>query len=737
MRPAAAGILGFGRGRGIGHGGVSFDYYLSPTGNNSTADGSLANPYAIDVLSYTPSGPNNSSYYNTRFAGKRIGLIGPYICPYSLYPGVVTNAGSANDGVILGVPSGTAAAPTYIGSSDTNGNESPGACTLDFHKNATSGQSSVTTGLQIQIAAITTGTTTVIQLSSTAGTNPFAGKVGETVWVDSSSQTDLTGIGLTPPSHGGGAAATLYTISAVSSVSPWTVSLSTTTTGTYSPANASIYWNYVPAICACLGQSKNSPFGSSGWFTINGVNVTGFTQAGIIGIPSPGIGNFNTQSQITSVSSSGGNTTFVTSNSNATQPFVVGQTATFDNIQATGSGETLTGLNYSTNPAAYPITAVGGAQGSWSFTIATATSGTLTAGTNAYTVCAMPGMTVEGCEIYDGAGWAGAETACIYCETLKGLKVTNCKLHDVNSAYVGGLSGSGIETFYAYDAVVRQITTYNVDCGVWPKSFPMGNFDIEQCVLSTNALAGAVNSQTVAAVFEGQGQTLPGFTLTVKNNILISPISMGWTDTDSQIAVGFYGQVFFSNNTCYASAATGAVTTSGVLFAGASSSGGVISTTPVAKLTAYNNVFNLYQNGSPVFGGYIWGCASGTTAAPTSINVSLDDYEMADVTSTEDYAFLNTITTGPTDSPISGGGLYTLASWQAQGFGAHITLSNPSYQGATLDYAHPADFKLVAGSAGSSTGTSPGSTTGTTSGSACDKGAWGGATPPTQIGSSI
>src|SRR6202035_5883261 len=46
----------------------------------------------------------------------------------------------------------------------------------------------------------------------------------------------------------------------------------------------------------------------------------------------------------------------------------------------------------------------------------------------------------------------------------------------------------------------------------------------------------------------------------------------------------------------------------------------------------------------------------------------------------------------------------------------------------------PSGFALKAGTPGSASSSSPGSTTGTASGSACDMGAWGGASPPGQIG---
>ena len=97
------------------------------------------------------------------------------------------------------------------------------------------------------------------------------------------------------------------------------------------------------------------------------------------------------------------------------------------------------------------------------------------------------------------------------------------------------------------------------------------------------------------------------------------------------------------------------------------------------------------------------------------------------------------------------GTAYTsLSTWAAAlpsgavGKDAHSALVNSSgYGGATNIFqggspAFPSQmYKLIAGSQISATGANPGSTTGTTGGTATDMGAWGGASPPSQIGANF
>jgi hypothetical protein len=94
----------------------------------------------------------------------------------------------------------------------------------------------------------------------------------------------------------------------------------------------------------------------------------------------------------------------------------------------------------------------------------------------------------------------------------------------------------------------------------------------------------------------------------------------------------------------------------------------------------------------------------------------------------------NNICTGSVTPVETSGGTvaildYNLGSKSVSGGGSHDITGAPTFVGGTPTLPAQA-YQLTSGSLGKGTG----STTGTSSGSACDMGAWGGATAPTQIG---
>jgi hypothetical protein len=74
-----------------------------------------------------------------------------------------------------------------------------------------------------------------------------------------------------------------------------------------------------------------------------------------------------------------------------------------------------------------------------------------------------------------------------------------------------------------------------------------------------------------------------------------------------------------------------------------------------------------------------------------------------------------------------------LAGWQsALGVDAHSAALNPTFVSPTS--LNPPGFALVAGTAGSASGSTPGRVGGVAGGALTDMGAWGGAASPAQIG---
>jgi hypothetical protein len=108
----------------------TFDYYMSPTGDDNNA-GTLAAPWSITAL--------NSK--GSTYAGKSVGLL-PGTYRYGVIGGVQTSLWSMLNSSVLAltVNGGTSAASTYIASSDASGNYSPRTAILDGSNPTTGAQ---------------------------------------------------------------------------------------------------------------------------------------------------------------------------------------------------------------------------------------------------------------------------------------------------------------------------------------------------------------------------------------------------------------------------------------------------------------------------------------------------------------------------------------------------------------------------------------------------------------------
>jgi hypothetical protein len=95
--------------------GPTFDYYISPTGNDANA-GTVASPWAITSARY-------GSANFTKTYGKRVGFM-PGTYNVAAYMQKDSSTGA------LQIPGGTAASPTYWASCDASGNYSPLTATI-------------------------------------------------------------------------------------------------------------------------------------------------------------------------------------------------------------------------------------------------------------------------------------------------------------------------------------------------------------------------------------------------------------------------------------------------------------------------------------------------------------------------------------------------------------------------------------------------------------------------------
>ena len=115
---------------------TTFDYYISPTGDDVLGNGTLSNPWSITAL--------NSKH--STYGGKRVGLL-PGVYQYGTSSGtqttlysILSKLSSANTSCALQVQGGTSSSPTYIGSSDSSGNYSARTAILDGSNPSGGGQ---------------------------------------------------------------------------------------------------------------------------------------------------------------------------------------------------------------------------------------------------------------------------------------------------------------------------------------------------------------------------------------------------------------------------------------------------------------------------------------------------------------------------------------------------------------------------------------------------------------------
>jgi hypothetical protein len=111
---------------------AAFDYYISPTGNDSNP-GTLAAPWAITSLSPTKQNASNVGNWS-KIAGKRIGLIAGTYGVYNLWQG------ATYDTPALSIPGGpSSSSMTYIASCDSSGNYSARAANITASPSGTPG----------------------------------------------------------------------------------------------------------------------------------------------------------------------------------------------------------------------------------------------------------------------------------------------------------------------------------------------------------------------------------------------------------------------------------------------------------------------------------------------------------------------------------------------------------------------------------------------------------------------
>jgi hypothetical protein len=314
------------------------------------------------------------------------------------------------------------------------------------------------------------------------------------------------------------------------------------------------------------------------------------------------------------------------------------------------------------------------------------------------------GIEVRNCEIFDIGGVVDNNVAGVFLQNCTGAWIHNNKIHSVQPSSGGNATDvAGIFSYYCYSNIYEYNTIYDCNQAFRDKFYPNGNHTLRYNYVEINGLF------PTGALGDGSGGSV-GDTYTVYNNIfnVIGAGAALWYTNVWPGGKSLNSGYAFYNNTCiFPSGGNGAFLPAGGANVGAS-----------AKAKHYNNIY--HYAGTPNYQGVLAVVAGG---------LSMSDYNLYGAAAASG-AYL---TVAPFSNPGAPSNSYTLSGWQnALGVDAHSAAVNPTFLSPTS--LNPAGFALVAGTAGSAGGSNPGKVGGVVGGALIDMGAWGGSSPPSQIG---
>ena len=344
-----------------------------------------------------------------------------------------------------------------------------------------------------------------------------------------------------------------------------------------------------------------------------------------------------------------------------------------------------------------------------------------------------PGIVVQDCEVYDCLGWVTTNSPLIRLWAALNGVVRNCLVHD-NYRLLADASiqmGDGVQTFTSYGNTYENNTFYNCEAPIYEKYAQgvswNGNSTIRYNYIEANGVVGFEAGYQGDCIYDCQGGNL-GFVQNVYNNILVTKQvnASFWAGIDDRnttgapTPLGVWQSCNFYNNTCYGMGSS----SRGVQYP---QIGNLVS--PAATMSQYNNLFIFSvaaQNG--------W-------VQNTSQNATISNlYGTWDFNY---YGYTNTIATPfASYDPLSSTtdirplrAFYNPTQWRGLGLDINSTIGgavsgifqNPGQP------QNPVGYQLTNGSPAHNFG----HVGGIPAGAACDAGAWGGASPPTQIGASF
>jgi hypothetical protein len=314
------------------------------------------------------------------------------------------------------------------------------------------------------------------------------------------------------------------------------------------------------------------------------------------------------------------------------------------------------------------------------------------------------GIEVRNCEIFDIGGVVDNNVAGLFLQNCTGAWIHNNKIHSVQPSTGGNATDvAGIFSYYCYSNIYEYNTIYDCNQAFRDKFYPNGNHTLRYNYVEVNGLF------PTGAIGDGSGGSV-GDTYSVYNNVF-NVIGAGAALWYSNVWPGGKsentGYAFYNNTCIFPSGGNGAFLPAGGANVGAK-----------AKVSHYNNVYQ--YAGTPNYQGVIAVVAGG---------IGVSDYNLYGA-GAAGGAFL---TVAPYSNAGAPSNAYTLSGWQnALGVDAHSAAVNPSFLSPTS--LNAPGFALIAGTAGSASGSNPGRVGGVAGGGLVDMGAWGGASPPSQIG---
>jgi hypothetical protein len=316
-----------------------------------------------------------------------------------------------------------------------------------------------------------------------------------------------------------------------------------------------------------------------------------------------------------------------------------------------------------------------------------------------------PGITIQNCEIYSGAGSEGNNPGAVLLHGCVQAIVTNCVIHDWQISGSGDHNCAGIFSFFSSANKYTYNTIYNCNSCIYDKDNDNGGHTYAYNYLECNGS----NPQN-CITNSGGGQQ--GQTRTVHHNIFVAAagsstgILLGINDSGPNYYTPYESMKFY-NNSIY------------IINGGAFQLGLMWQSIDGATVSHYNNI---WAGGNASYGTFSFNPVGG---------IALSNYNCYAGGASSNFG------TGIAGAPTKNYILSALKSALSLDANSISPSSSSSMFSSPGGAQNPTGYKLVSGSVCSNTGR----VAGTSSGATCDMGAWGYdpalSAAPTQIGANL